>query len=256
MVLAVPTAIARFTPFAPPILPPTTESFEPALATLDSVDEILAFLAMTYPSATPLEKLDAADALLRKRFVHGYSLFRFEHDWVAASLRFLWDDLASPVRPDDILRFRRAACSQQAIVLQEIARRLGFSFAKAGAPGHFLAAVKIEGQWWVFDPNREIKLRRYPFDWLKQADPRMAASYDPVLAVKMIDWARKDQITFDYVDRNPAPQASLLHGFTSLVSRFGWLFFLTLWAGLRIWQSRAHRAGRQAVATLGYPGLR
>jgi hypothetical protein len=40
------------------------------------------------------------------------------------------------------------------------------------AVGHFLTAVKISGQWWVYDANREIAARRYPLDWLMSADPK------------------------------------------------------------------------------------
>lgn len=128
-------------------MPAIEEQFDPFLAGIDSVDEIMLVLDTAYPDATRLEKLDAADALLRRRFFHSYSHFRPDQNWMAAILQPFWDDLASPVRPDDILAHRRAACSQQSLVFLEIARRLGFEYASIRAPGHFLAGVKIDGRW-------------------------------------------------------------------------------------------------------------
>ncbi|UUR08475.1 hypothetical protein [Sphingomonas glaciei] len=191
------------------------------------------------PNATQLQKLDAADALLRKRFVHGYSYFRMKQNWMAAFLRPVWDDLAAPVRPDDILKFRRAACSQQAIVFQEIAKRLGFEFASVringqeNLGGHFLPTIKIEGQWWVYDANQEIAARRYPLDWLMTADAQISNVYQPDVARLLLNSAHAKRVRFTDLNENAAEQASLLHGALALLSSVGWMLALLLWAILR-----------------------
>jgi hypothetical protein len=189
-----------------------------------------------------VEKLDAADALLRRRFFHSYSYFRFDQNWSAAILRPIWDDLASPVRPDDILRFRRAACSQQSLVFLEIADRLGFDHASVRAPGHFLSAVKIAGEWWIYDANREVGARRYPHRWLKDGDPRIGDLYPPEVAKALLGGAKSRQNDLVSINRFPAPEARLLHEITSGFSRFGWLAVLAIWASLKL----ASRMGSQA----------
>lgn len=243
------TMLAHLPIWTRPVLPPAQEEFEPGLAHLESVDEVMSALNSATPGATQLQKLDAADALLRRRFVHGYSYFRIEHNWMAAVLRPLWDDLASPVRPNDILKFRRAACSQQAIVFQEVAERLGFEFAAVRAVGHFLPAVKIDGQWWVYDANREISVRRYPLRMLLSAGPGIAEIYPPYAAKLLLSGARAKQIRLTNVNSNPAKQASLLHGILAFLSKVGWLIALLLWAVLRT-------RPKQCAAAPAFPPVR
>ncbi len=233
VLLAAITAAASL--WRPPVapLPRMDEQFDPMLAGLSSVDEIMFVLATANPGATPLQQLDAADALLRRRFIHSYSYFKTDQNWAAAMLRPVWDNLASPVQPDDILRHRRAACSQQSLVFLEIARRLGFPYAAVRAPDHFLAAVQLDGQWWVYDANREVGARRYPYQWLKNGDARIATLYKPAFATQLLAGARSDRIGLISINRFAAPQARLLHQATDLFSRYGWLVVLTLWAALR-----------------------
>lgn len=248
LVLAVITAVATSRDLPEASFSTTAEAYDPALAGLDSVDAIMRLLDTRHPAATPLEKLDQADALVRRRFMHDYSYFRPDQNWAAAMLRPLWDDLASPVRPDDILMFQHAACSQQAIVFLEIARRLGFDHAAVGVPGHFLAAVRIEGRWWVYDANREAALRRYPLDWLQRGDPRLAKVYEPALARTLIASARDETTHLRDVNRFPAPNARLLHQLCELISRFGWLLALAAWAALKLVQAREPARVRRELA--------
>ena len=258
IVMASITAIAQLPVWSRPVLPPANEKFEPNLAHLESVDEVMSALDDANANATQIQKLDAADALLRKRFMHAYSYFRIEQNWMAAALRPLWDDLASPVRPDDILKFRRAACSQQAIVFQEIARRLGFEFASVRAPGHFLAAVKIDGEWWVYDANKEVAVVRYPLHMLLRADPTIVNLYTPGWGELLVAFTQAGQINLIDVNENPAKEASLLHGILAVSSIVGWLIPLLLYAALRplpLWRANLARnlTPRAQSLFVGYP---
>ena len=232
ILLAVVTAAAKLHHPLPAKLPLMREQFEPRLAGLDSVKKLMLVLERAQPKATSLQRLDAADELLRRRFIHSYSYFRFNQNWVAAALGLFWNDLASPVRPDDILRFRRAACSQQSIVFQEIANQLGFEYATVSVPSHFMSAAKIHGEWWVFDANKEARVRRYPLAWLVSGDSRMdelyAAGYGKVLR------SRSGKVFLRDINHNPAPQATLLHQVTAFISRYGWIAVLAFWGLLRL----------------------
>lgn len=229
-------------------LPPIEESFDPFLSGISSIDEVMAVLATADPSASRLEMLDEADALLRRRFVHGYSYLTFDQNWAGAALRPIWDNLASPVRPDDILRFRRGACSQQALVFQEIARRLGFDYATVSVPGHYAAAVRIDGKWWVYDANREVSARRYPLEWIVSGDPRIASLYKPQVAKQLISDGRNGRISLRDINRNSAANAALLQSATELFSRFGWLVVLALCAALEAGSRLARLRIRLEVA--------
>ncbi|WP_300974817.1 transglutaminase family protein [Sphingomonas sp. LHG3406-1] len=231
--LAAVTAASLLLSAKRPPLPPIEEEYDRQLGSMNSVDKLMRAIDQEAQGTTPLGKLNHADSLLRRRFVHGYSYFRFDQDWIAYALGYAWDHLASPVRPDDIMQFRRAACSQQAIVFLEVARRLGFERAAVAAPGHFLAGVKIDGRWWVYDANREIAVRRYPYEMLRSGDPGIAAFYKPDVTKQLLDGAKAGQIELRSFNSNPAPQASLLHRITWLLSHFGWLAALLLWSWLR-----------------------
>ncbi|GAA4017894.1 hypothetical protein GCM10022280_16540 [Sphingomonas swuensis] len=236
-------------------MPRIQESFDPFLSGISSVDEIMSVLATVDPTATNLQRLDQADALLRRRFVHGYSYLTFDQNWAGAALRLFWDDLASPVRADDILKFRRGACSQQALVFQEISRRLGFDYATVSIPGHYAAAARIDGKWYVYDANREVLARRYPFEWIATGDPRLSSIYSPELAAQLIDDGRNGRIRLRDVNRNSAENAALLQSATDLFSRFGWLVVLALCAALEAGSRLARlrirlEAAEQAVHSL------
>ncbi|GAA4010139.1 hypothetical protein [Sphingomonas humi] len=234
LLLACLSAAAAVTEVPRSRIPAVKEQFDPFLAGLDSVDEIMLVLDTAYPHATALQKLDAADALLRRRFIHSYSYFRFDQNWLAASLRPIWADLASPVLPDDILLHRRAACSQQALVFLEVSRRLGFDYAAVGAPGHFMSGVKIDGRWWVYDADQEVSVRRYPFAWLQRGDPRLDGVYEPTGARLLHAAAHAGKVKLSSINRFAAPQARLLHQVTALVSDFGWFVVLMAWALLSL----------------------
>ncbi|WP_029942085.1 hypothetical protein [Sphingomonas astaxanthinifaciens] len=235
--MAAITAWASLNPSAPPPIPrEELDQFDPELTGISSIDELVAILEAKAPGASAVEMLDLADALIRRRFFHSYSYFRFDQNWILSLLKPLWSDLASPVRPDDILKFRRAACSQQSIVLQAVASRLGLDYQSIGVnrPGHFLAAVRIDGRWWVYDADREIRVRRYPLDELLAGSPRLNSYYGPVVGLQLIAAAKAGRIQPRDLNRNPAPQASMLHLVTNFASRFGWLVLLLSWAILSL----------------------
>jgi hypothetical protein len=133
------------------------------------------------------------------------------------------------VLPDDILRYPQAACSQQSIVFQAIARRLGLDVGSVRLKDHFVAAAKIDGQWQVFDPDREISVRSYPLAALLKADPAVMTAYGAWgRSISLEAQAAHGEIRLTDVNGNPAPNGSLFQRLTHFFSHYGWLLFAAL----------------------------
>ncbi len=201
----------------------------------------VADIATGIGGASALEYADRADEFVRARFFHGYSYFRPCDNWLAYIAGYVWDDLRSPVIADDILNFRRGACSQQAIVFQALLRERGIPYATVTLPGHFLSAAQINGQWLVYDANMEIPVRRFSLEQLLAGDPAIGHLY-PDLNVRGA--AQRRAIKFRYMNGNPAPQAALFHRITHFLSVWLWALFLATFAASRLAQSRSGRQER------------
>ena len=215
-------------------IPAVTETFNPALTSITTIDDAARYVRAQARSNDPKALADAADEFVRERFYHAYSFFDPRHDWVAYLSGFAWINLRSPVIPENILDYPQAACSQQVIVFQAIARKLGFDAGVVTLQHHMIAAVKINGQWVVYDADREIAPRSYPLSKLLAGDPAFLSIYGRMgQSIDMAGQARRGEIKLVDVNSNPAPQASLFHRLTHTLSNYGWLFFLTV-AALRL----------------------
>lgn len=224
------TAAAQIGSDAKAPLPHHLEAFQPELAAVNTVDEAMlvlpAFLANKQdPSSKDIA--DAIDSFLRLRFVHGFSEYGFHENWSAHLSGYVWSHLRNPVLPDDILAHRRAACSQQAIVFQEMLRRSGISYATVSftGPGHFVTAAYVAGEWRYYDPNIEMSGKSVPVkEVLRGAGLEQA--YDNDTGALLAQAASNGRAWLHGLNRYQAPQAALFHRGTKLVSAYGWLFSL------------------------------
>jgi hypothetical protein len=210
-----------------------SDQFDPDLQSVRSVDAAVAYVKGTRSGTDPAAIADATDAFVRKRFVHGYSQFLPCEDWIAYLAGFVRTDLRNPVLPDDILNHRRGACSQQAIVFQAIARKLGLNVGSVRLTSHFISAVEIHGQWVVYDPDQEIAPKSYPLSSLLAGDPQIEKIYGDF--GRKFEFARQGaagQIHFGDVNSNPAPRASIFQRLTHFFSHYGWAVFLGLFVAL------------------------
>lgn len=225
-----------------PKIPAVSETFNPALGSITTVDDAARYVREQAKSNDPKALADAADEFVRERFYHDYSFFDPGHDWIAYLSGFAWINLRSPVLPENILDYPEAACSQQVIVFQAIARKLGFDAGVVALNHHMIAALRIDGQWQVYDADREITPRSYPLAKLLAGDPAVVGLYGKMgQAIDMAGQAARGEIRLIDVNSNPASRASLFHRLTHTLSNYGWLSFLAL-AVLRLasrWQANA-----------------
>ena len=220
---------------------PRGELFSPELANIDTVDKAEVWIrGKLGPHASEAEIADQVTLFMQRRFYHGLSTLKPCDNWLASLTGLVSETLAAPVRPDDILKYRRAICSQQAIVLQALFARFGLQFATVGInlPPHMMAAAKIDGVWAVYDSDMEPHRRGLvPVAslndgrvWKKlYAGKAGLPGYGPGDIGDQ--WARaagKGGVELKWINQNPAPRGAILHATQEFLSHFGWLVFLLL----------------------------
>jgi hypothetical protein len=209
---------------------PASEKYEPRLAYLTSVDLATRWLDSTAAvrgiRSSLRDYADLADSLIRLRFMHGYSYYRPSDDYISYLLgRLVWSDLSAIVEPDDIFKFNRAACSQQAIVFMAILRQKGYRTRKVGLQGHFCTSVFYEGQWHFYDSNKEPKFSKaqpIPSSEELAANKDLAyQAYGGILTKSQVD-AMFSQVTLEESAALPGHRVRVLHRITHFLSHFGW----------------------------------
>jgi hypothetical protein len=217
------------------------ELFDPTLQDVQTLDAAAAYIRAKVGEGAEAEAVaQAADTFVRQRFAEGYSVFLPQQNWLAYLAGFIWDDLRAAVLPDDILKHRLAACSQQAIVLQALLERFGVDYASVIFPGHFASAARIGGRWIYLDPHLEAdqsKLR--PVSDLR-SEHGVKAIYESSVHYAFIKGIASQGRLTD-INRFPAPQAAIFHKATQFFSDFGWLLLAFLWAAVSLGLTRNGR---------------
>ncbi len=99
------------------------------------------------------------DDFIKKRFHHTYSHYNLSNNYIAAILGYFRFDLSAVVIPEDLLKYDVAACSQQAILFQELLKRKGFDVRTVGFEssfsGHFCSEVRYNNANHFFDTDLE-----------------------------------------------------------------------------------------------------
>lgn len=229
------------------------EAFDSSLQRLRTIDQLLAHLDQHPEPATSLSKMNQLAGLVRRRFYHGYSHYSLQENWLAAFSGLLWNDLSAIVKPDDILKYPMAACSQQAIVLMECSRRLGLTYRPVKLGHHYTTSVRIDGSWYYFDPNVEPLYQQrleLSTDAPEQNLERLTELYRSRFDSAFV------QRTITLADLGPenamvAKNARLFHSITFWLSRTLWLLPLLVLLVLLVVEkrnkARRPRSG-QAVA--------
>jgi hypothetical protein len=228
---------ARYSAADPrPVPSPLREDWRPDLARIRSIDAAMAVL----PAYVAREKgsreariAGGIDRFVRARFFHGLSYLDWRENWLAALAGFAWANLQVPVLPDDILRHRRAICSQQAIVFMELLRRHGIHTAAVLAAwpssdpaggGHFALTARIDGRWLYFDPDQEPPASGVAVEGVidGSALPNLYAA-KPQLLAGLQQAAAQGTIRLAHIDSFPAPRGALFQVMTAWLSVYGWL---------------------------------
>ncbi|MGH2646098.1 MAG: hypothetical protein ACRDE8_00970, partial [Ginsengibacter sp.] len=141
-----------------------SEIFDPSLSKINSIQKLINYsdsLAKTnHVKIGSLSYGVLVASFLRKRFYHGFSCYTLQKNWIAVAAQFLFGKgLASPVDPDEIMKFPYAGCSQQAIVLMKVMKEKKIPYRSVGFPHHYATELQFKNNWYFFDPNMEPKIK-------------------------------------------------------------------------------------------------
>ena len=188
------------------------------------------------------------DDIVRRKFVHGLANINNKTNWLLEVANRLNSEkqFLSAMQPKDIVRFNYAFCNQQAIIFQEIVKDFGFEFASIGFNvktkeenfGHFVSAVKVNQDWFYFDPNLEPNYNRRDSSVLKgvlEADKEILEKLYPR---HDFDYVTEEMISFHSLNEFPAKGGVFFQKITFFFSNFLFLILLFVSLSLNILDKR------------------
>lgn len=210
---------------------------------IKTVDDLVYYtLKNARDTANKRQVLESLTYLARHRFVHAYSVYNMQENWIAVLAgKLIWKDLAAKVIPDDILEDKAAACSQVSIVIMAACKKLGIPSRKVGLVGHYTAEALIEGKWYFIDADLKPDF--------KSINGRK--SLDEILRKKEIftlyanthldsnEISRKfARVHYGKTNSLHAPKAYLFHVVTKFLSH--WLWLLPLGFAVHFYRKRQY----------------
>lgn len=227
------------------------EEFDTSLLYIRSIRQLLAHVDSLNSSSRikTTDSLNYANLMartLRMRFVHGWSQYTWKNNWSLAILQPLHPHLMGVVKPDDILNYSEALCSQQSIIGMEALKKKGFTFRKVGflknKKGHFTYEIKLRDGWHYYDLDKEPDLNtlegnnRPSIEKLVKDTVLRSKAYkdnDPWIADKLLDSYDNN----NPVNVFPARKMRFVHRFTLFFSYWSWLMVLFTF----IWWDKRHQ---------------
>jgi len=212
------------------------EQFNPHLSYINSTQKLIevadSVAKQKSISQGSLQYAVMLTGILRERFYHGFSRYPVNENWIAVAAEYLFGyGLAYIVKPDDILKYNFGGCSQQSIVLMEVMKRKNISYRSVGFPHHYSTELKLNNNWYYFDPNMEPNIpdsERIASKWTCCAD-NLKKYYD-TSRFPDLDWkfGNGHTVKLGKVDAPPAPNAFLFQSATGYISKSLWIFPLFL----------------------------
>ncbi len=169
------------------------------------------------------------DDFLKKRFHHRYSHYNLSNNYIAAMLGYFRFDMSAVVIPEDLLKYENAACSQQAILFQEILKRKGINVRTVGFEssfsGHFCSEVEYDNSYHFFDTDLEADWSTFDeipsTEELVNNKDMLKRAYAHHLD-RLIVFTENDPIYQEW-NEFPAKNARLFHKVTKFISNYGFL---------------------------------
>ena len=145
-----------------------------SLNTLKKVSDAADVINQERYSKNSFEYALIVSKILRSRFYHGFSQYRFSENFIAVVTQDIFKNYAAClVNADEIMKYSYAGCSQLSIVFADIMRRNHVNYRTIAFPHHFAMEFYLEDSWYFFDPNMEPDLTKEQRDvrnWHHQSD--------------------------------------------------------------------------------------
>ena len=235
LVLLTPNFI--HTNFYPNPLYDNKEEYDPSLLYINTLEKLQHYTdsiaARENIAFNSLKYVEVISKTLRQRFYLGYSQYSLNQNWIAAcSGYFFWYDLACMVKPEEIIQYPYAACSQQSLIFMWLLRQKHITYRSIKLPHHYTLEVLIGNHWYFFDTTLEPNINgeeRMMDHWNNQADSlkRFYHNQDSNLVVQ--SWF-DNHVKFENgkVNNIPALHARIFHTTTYILSKIAWIFPLLL----------------------------
>ncbi len=212
------------------------ERYNASLGSINSIDKLEQYVDKTAGLKKIRPGSDEYTALLvyiiSCRFYHGFSHWKLHENWIAAiGQKLTGIGLACKVQPDEIMKHPNAACSQQALVMMEILRRKNMPYRKVGFPHHYAIEVKMDGQWYYFDPNMEPKIpfaQRSHEQWKGNNDHLKQFYTEENKSNLDYQFGKGETAQLGPVNEVPAKNARIFQGLTAVLSKCLWCVPLIL----------------------------
>lgn len=207
------------------------EIFDPSLSKLNSLQKLIAYsdssADVNHIKIGTLGYGVLVGSIIRKRFYHGFSYYSLQKNWLAVTAQYLFGrGFASPVDPDEILKFPYAGCSQQAIVMMSVMKEKKVPFRSVGFPHHYATELCFNNSWYFFDSDKEPKIKQEEREqtyWKGSADS-LKKFYKEDYQTLNWTFGNSAPVIFGIPNADPAPHASIFQAITKYLSKILWIF--------------------------------
>jgi hypothetical protein len=212
------------------------EKYDPALGNINTLDKLENYIdhvaGKKQIAPNSLDYVVAIEDVIEKRFYHGFSHLTTAENWIAAvSEKLVGFGLSCKVKPEDIMKHENAACSQQSMVMMEMLNRKKLPWRKVGFDHHYALEVKVNNNWYYFDPNMEPDMReadRLEANWKCCAD-NLKKYYDTSRFTDLdYKFGLSKKVVIGAVNEKQAANAKLFQSATSVLSKTAWLLPLVV----------------------------
>lgn len=221
--------------------PKRAEHFDASLSRLNSIEKLSAYAdsiaAFQQINPTDPRYLLLLEKVTAERFYHGFSHYTVKENWSAAiGEKVFGNGLSCIVKPEDIMKKPKGACSQQSIVMMALLRKKHIDYRKVGFPHHFAVGARFKDKWYFADADQEPDIplaARQRENWKGEADNLKPYYNSNVYPNLDFGFGVRQIVETGSVNEVPARRLSFFHSFTLLCSRFSWclpLIFMFVYA--------------------------
>lgn len=219
------------------------EKYNPQLSNLNNIAALEMYIDSVAATRQILtggfEYAELIEEIIAERFYHGFSHYTPAENWIAAFAgKFIKEDYACKVQPEEIIQQGNAACSQQTLVMMQLLRNKKMSYRSVGFPHHYAMEVLINKEWYFFDANMEpaINKEQRALSYWKHKNDAIKKYYDVTIHTNLdFQFGCGLTATTGAINEIPAQKAKYFHIVTGILSKICWLFpLLFAFSGFQI----------------------
>jgi len=215
------------------------EIYDENIAKIDSLNDLKKFVDYEIKENN-FEGIDIPiyiDEIVRKKYFHQTAYISADTNWILVGADYFFPEryFLTAMDPEDLAKKNHGICSQQAIIFQELIKNYQFEYASirfsiripnSNNFGHFVNAVKVDGDWFYFDPNMEPIYDRKNsliFKKIFEGDKEILKQLYPQYNFNLYT---KEMVTFRDLNRFPAKRGVMFQEITQFLSNSSWFLFL------------------------------